>query len=135
MSDSDKSQPPPMPVPGAFIWNELLSTDLEKSKSFMAAVAGWTYEEVDMGTGAYTIARMGDKQVAGLMAVPHPGMPTYWCGYVWVPDVDAAAAAVTANGGEMLTEIMHVPTIGRFATVKDPAGGVFAIMTPEMPAS
>ncbi|MEQ9814177.1 MAG: VOC family protein [Azospirillaceae bacterium] len=134
MSDGDQSQSPPMPVQGAFIWNELLSSDLDKSKAFMSAVAGWTYEEVDMGTGAYTIARMADRQVAGLMAVPHPGMPSQWCGYVWVGDVDAAAAAVKQNGGEMLTEIMHVPSIGRFATVKDPTGAVFAIMTPEMPA-
>jgi hypothetical protein len=96
----------------------------------LGEVVGWTFDEVDMGTGTYTIAKSGDEQVAGLMATQDPNQPSAWVSYVHVDDVDAAAAKVEAAGGKMMMPLMDVPNVGRFGWVQDPTGAVFAIMKP-----
>lgn len=113
------------------MWNELSSTDLDASKKFLGEVVGWTFDEVDMGTGLYTIAKSGDDQVAGMMKTQDPNMPSAWVSYVHVADVDAAAGKVEGAGGKIMMPIMEVPKVGRFCWVQDPAGAVFALMTPE----
>ncbi|MEM8589219.1 MAG: VOC family protein [Pseudomonadota bacterium] len=119
-----------MSGPGSFMWNELSSTDLEASKKFLGEVVGWSFDEVDMGSGTYTIAKSGDSQVAGLMSTMDPNMPSAWVSYVHVADVDAAAAKVEGAGGKVMVPMMDVPNVGRFCWVQDPAGAVFALMTP-----
>ncbi|MEM7444655.1 MAG: VOC family protein [Pseudomonadota bacterium] len=119
-----------MPGPGSFMWNELSSKDLDASKKFFGEVAGWTFEEVDMGTGTYTIVKSGDDQVAGMMPTQDPNQPTAWVSYIHVADVDAAAAKVEGAGGNIIVPMMDVPNVGRFCWIQDPAGGVVALMTP-----
>lgn len=119
-----------MAGPGSFMWNELSSKDLDASKKFLGDVVGWTFEEMDMGTGTYTIAKSGGEQVAGMMSTQDPNQPSSWVSYVHVADVDAAAAKVEAAGGNIMVPMMDVPNVGRFCWVQDPTGAVFAIMTP-----
>jgi hypothetical protein len=47
---------------------------------------------------------------------------------VEVPDLEEAMAKVAGSGGEVLSEIMTVPGVGRFARCRDPEGNVFGIM-------
>ena len=57
------------------------------------------------------------------------GVPPNWMGYIEVDDVDATLAAVTAAGGEALSEPFDVPDVGRIAPIKDPTGAVVSLIT------
>ena len=119
---------------GAFMWNELMTADVEKAKSFYAKTIGWTMEEMKMPSGSYWIAKAGGTPVAGLMnmtgMVP-PGTPPHWFSYIEVDDVDRRAKDVTANGGKVHREPFDIPDVGRIAIVADATGAMVGIMTPK----
>ncbi|MCY4394258.1 MAG: VOC family protein [Rhodospirillaceae bacterium] len=118
---------------GAFYWNELLTGDVGKCKAFFAEVCGWTYDDVPMPNFTYTVAKSGDKMVAGIMdkaKTGAPDMPNHWMAYIGVDDVDAAAAKVAGAGGAVLQDAFDVPNVGRIAIVQDPGGAVIGLMTP-----
>jgi predicted enzyme related to lactoylglutathione lyase len=52
-----------------------------------------------------------------------------WHVYFAVEDCDAACAKVTELGGSVVTPPEDTP-YGRLATVKDPMGATFKLMTP-----
>lgn len=59
-----------------FIWNELDTTDQEKSGMFFSKLLGWTLKEVDAGEfGKYTIFQKDGQDIAGMMN-PTPESPT-----------------------------------------------------------
>lgn len=114
---------------GRFVWRELLTPDVEKSKKFYGALLGWKFEEVPMpgaGAGAtYTLVDNGDRQIGGifdLKNIPMPGVPSHWEVYVSVPNVDEAATAAPANGGTVYVPPTDIPNVGRFAGIFDAQG-------------
>ena len=121
---------------GSFVWNELMTPDVEKAKAFYGAALGWTFESMPGPHGStYWIAKMGDKPVGGVMsldALP-PGAPTAWFPYIEVDDVDARAAALSAHGGALARPAFDIPGIGRIAIVQDATGAMVGWMTPATP--
>lgn len=108
-----------------FCWNGLVTSDASKSVEFLTGVFGWTREEIDMGDGPMTMLACDGKQFAHLRQ-PEEGEPTWWNNYLRVEDVDAAVAALTKHGGEVLVPAMDIPP-GRFSTVKMPSGAHFSL--------
>ncbi len=119
---------------GAFMWNELMTADVEKAKSFYAKTIGWTMEEMKMPSGSYWIAKAGGTPVAGLMnmtgMVP-PGTPPQWFSYIEVDDVDRRAKDVESNGGKVHRPPFDIPDVGRIAIVADATGAMLGLMTPK----
>ncbi|MEY3251645.1 MAG: hypothetical protein RL227_618 [Pseudomonadota bacterium] len=117
-------------TPGAFSWNELMTTDPAAAGAFYAGLFGWAIKDVDTGTGAYHVAHVGDTQVAGIMGmVPGgPPMPPAWGAYVTVADVGETIAKCAVLGGKTLVPPMDVPGVGRMAVLQDPQGAVFSVM-------
>jgi predicted enzyme related to lactoylglutathione lyase len=126
---------------GKFVWYELMTSDMKAAEAFYASVVGWTAKDAGMPGMAYTLFSAGAAQVAGMMAIPEEarkmGMPPNWGGYLAVPDVDAAAAAVKKAGGTIHREPMDIPGVGRFAPASDPQGAMFSLFrgTSEAPAA
>ena len=121
---------------GVFYWNELMTRDPEKAKQFYAKTLGWSFEAWGEDEGAYYIAMMGEKPVAGIFNMSGPefeGMPEHWFSYVSVDDVDETAESVTAAGGSLMRPLFDVPEVGRIAIVQDPNGAVVGMMTSVMP--
>lgn len=112
---------------GSFFWYELMSPDPKASEAFYTEVVGWTAQPFE--GGGYTVLSAGDQGVGGIMAVPD-GVPPHWIGYIYVPDVDAAVAAVQRAGGKSHRPTWEVPTVGRMAAVADPMGASYMLMTP-----
>jgi len=78
----------------------------------------------------YTVVRVGDEDVAGIMPIPaeSQGMPPAWGLYITVDDVDASAKKAQELGGTVLVEPRDIPEVGRFCVVKDPQGAWFSLM-------
>jgi predicted enzyme related to lactoylglutathione lyase len=122
---------------GAVWWSELATRDVEAAKAYYGTVCGWSYDEAPMDGSTYTVAKIGDRMVAGILDMGAiEGMeqlPPHWMTYLAVDDVDNAVEQTRSGGGDVLKEPWDVQGVGRVAMVKDPSGGVVGIMTPAMP--
>jgi len=110
--------------PGAFVWRELMTTDVDASTRFYGEVFGW--KAAPLPDGSYTVLNAGEVGVGGMMKVPMPGIPAYWTGYVSVADVDAKAPQIVAAGGAVLAGPMDAGEFGRFVACSDPQGGMIS---------
>lgn len=118
---------------GTIHWSELASTDVEGSKAFFAAQAGWTFDGMEMPNGMYWVAMKDGKPVAGIMSVdsiPADGVPPHWTTYIAVDDIDKVVAETVASGGKVVQPAYDVPGVGRIAMLQDPGGATVGMMTP-----
>ena len=116
--------------PVSLTWNELASSDIEKSKAFYGRVFGWTSETNQMGPMSYTEFKVDGRSIAGMMALGPmhpPGTPPHWLVYFAVADTDATVARTVELGGASLAPPIDIP-IGRFAVLADPRGVPFAVI-------
>jgi uncharacterized protein len=124
---------------GSFIWYELMSPDADASARFYGAVVGWQVQGRTAPPGAqdYRMISRADGGAAGgvLNLTPamleHGAQPT-WLGYLHVADVDAAVAAIEADGGRTLMPRFDLP-VGSIAMLADPMGTPFYVMKPIPP--
>lgn len=117
------------PRVGHAAWNELATTDQAGAMAFYSAQFGWVKDgEMDMGPmGSYEFLRHGS--VIGAMMTKPPEMPVAcWSHYFRVADIDAAAAIVTAHGGQILFGPSEVPGGDYIITGLDPQGAAFSLV-------
>ena len=116
----------------SFVWYELMTGDVPAAAAFYSGVVGW---QADRSDPQYTLLKIGDAQVAGMMETPAElkamGVPPAWSGYVAVDDVDATEARVLQLGGKVLRPASDIPEVGRFAVVADPQGAAFLLFKPQ----
>lgn len=114
-----------------FVWDELLTSDVDAAQRFYSEVFGWTANDAGPAYGGYRIFNVGETGIAGLMALPGEwGLSPHWQPYVGVEDVDATVAKAKSLGGELCSEPMDVPEVGRIAALRDPQGAKFAVIRP-----
>lgn len=124
---------------GDFIWYELMTTDPEAANDFYGAVVGWSFGEPMSGPVEYRMIVRSDGGNAGGMLTITEDMTSHgarpvWLGYLYVPDVDAAVAAIEKAGGKVLMPKSEAAGVGPIAMVADPQGAPFYLMTPIPPA-
>jgi len=117
--------------PGTYCWSELVTTDVEGSKTFYGAVFGWGSESYGpQGPGGYTEWKLGGHSIGGMMARPEnmpPQVPSHWVVYFAVADADASAKRIGELGGSVMSEPRDIEP-GRFALATDPAGALFSVI-------
>lgn len=120
-----------MKTHGDFGWRDLMTDDVDRACRFYTDVIGWSTEVMDVGKGPYTVFKIGDRPVAGLMdkSPSAPEAPTAWTSYVTVDDVDACATRAADAGGVVIVDPVDIPTVGRMAVIQDPTGGCIGIIT------
>jgi predicted enzyme related to lactoylglutathione lyase len=127
--DEAADQPPH----GTFCWHEVVTSDPELTKTFYTKVFDWSVSCVPQGDlGTYWMLNNGSVGVAGVR--PAPPLPThqaFWLCFVAADDVDESALRAEQLYGRVLTDPLDVPGFGRFSTLADPLGGVFAILKNE----
>ncbi len=119
---------------GTFYWNELMTRDAEKAKTFYGAIMGWTFEGMTTPEGGtYWLAKVGDKPAAGIFTMDgdhFEGIPEHWFAYIAVDDVDARATQAESAGGKIRRPAFDVPGIGRIVILEDSNGAAMGWMTP-----
>jgi predicted enzyme related to lactoylglutathione lyase len=132
---------------GDFVWYELATADLDAAQAFYEGISAWSIEPSGMPGMDYRLAKVGDRQVAGLMPIMDmmEDKTPRWRGYIGVDDVDAMAGRVKDAGGAVHFGPDDIPTVGRFAVCADPQGALFMIfkgagdpppeITPETPGA
>lgn len=128
--------PPPLAqyAPGSVGWHELYAGDGEQSAiQFYGGQFGWTTESLmDMGPmGTYRLfATGGPDTVGGMMDRPAQMPASAWQFYFTVDAIDAAAARVSAKGGQIIMGPMEVPNAMWVVQAVDPQGAHFALVAP-----
>ncbi len=118
---------------GSFVWYELITGDPAAAEDFYAKVVGWTIVDSSITGVRYSLARVGERPVAGLMGFP-PDVPNpkpAWLAYILVDDVDAMTERVKQAGGAIYRAPDDIPRVGRFSVVADPQGAVFMLFRGE----
>ena len=79
----------------------------------------------------YTIVKVGEEGVGGIMPIPPQaqGSPPNWGVYVTVDNIDATAKKAKELGGKVLVPPTDIPNVGRFAVLQDPQGAVISAIT------
>jgi predicted enzyme related to lactoylglutathione lyase/uncharacterized protein YndB with AHSA1/START domain len=122
--------PEAKPAIGEFCWNELLTSDVPAAGKFYSGLFGWK-ETPFQGPVPYTIFRIGEKGVGGMMQQQQPGTPPLWLSYMSVADCDGAVDKAVKLGAKVCMPPKDIPTIGRIAVLTDPQGAPFGLHQPE----
>jgi predicted enzyme related to lactoylglutathione lyase len=116
---------------GDVSWHELMTTDAAAALGFYSQLFGWKESTaMDMGPmGKYHIFKGGSYDLGGIMNKPKEmtNVPPHWGVYFRVPDVDATAERVKANGGQVVNGPMEVPGGDRVVNCVDPQGAYFSL--------
>ncbi|MCB9558607.1 MAG: VOC family protein [Deltaproteobacteria bacterium] len=129
-SAKPNTEPERDPELGDLCWFELMTTDIEKAKSFYGELFNWKFEKGPMGEMEYWIAKRGDKMTCGITTLPEQakqaGAPPHWLSYVAVENLEQTNARADKQGGTSLFGPMEIPNIGKFSIYQGPEGGVLA---------
>jgi predicted enzyme related to lactoylglutathione lyase len=114
------------------VWTDLSSSDAEASRAYYGKLFGWKIEvSPDPQYGGYAIAKIGDKDVAGIGPQMSPEAPTAWTVYIGSADVADTAKKVEAAGGKVVVPPMKVGDQGSMLIVQDPSGAFLGVWQPE----
>ena len=122
-------------APGTPSWVDLATSDPEAAKQFYGGLFGWSFEDMPMEDGVYSMASIRGRTAAAIGGqFPEEaaaGVPPHWQMYITVPDVDAAASKVEGAGGALVSPPFDVFEAGRMAVVTDPAGAFVMLWQPK----
>ncbi len=114
--------------PGAPCWYELVTHDLPLASRFYTGLFAWKMAEKTIPTvGPYTVARIGEPPVAGLMSIRKEWgeWAARWQVYFSVGDCACSVKDAVSLGGRVITGPNLVPETGTFAVLADPLEAVF----------
>jgi hypothetical protein len=118
---------------GVPCWIDLVQPDFDRLTAFYGGLFDWTFEirtppEAPL---RYAYASIDGRTVAGVGGGPAADRePSGWTSYVCVESVDDTAAAVRANGGQVLAPPVDIPRSGRVALCADPGGAPIGLWQP-----
>lgn len=103
---------------GAPCWNDLASSDPDRSTEFYRSLFGWTAEQGGEEYGGYVTYSSSSSSsskdgsvVAGMMKnEPDSGLPDVWSTYLCVEDAAGTVEAARAAGSHVAVEAMECPT-------------------------
>jgi uncharacterized protein len=124
-----KAEAQAAPTDNTFCWNELASSNPEKSVAFYTAISGLTSEGKDMGPmGTYHVLSGDGQPRAGIMKQMMPEQPHAWLPYVQVANPDAITEKAKKLGATIVVPPTDIPGVGRFAVLVDPQGCAVGIL-------
>jgi predicted enzyme related to lactoylglutathione lyase len=125
-------------IQGRFVWQELTTEDPATAVAFYSKVVGW-HAHPNPSHPSYTEFGIGSSHSAGMMPLTDDaraaGVRSNWQPYIGAADVDATVATAQQLGGKVVHAAQDIEHVGRFATLTDPQGGVFAVFKPSGPGS
>jgi uncharacterized protein len=115
---------------GAPIWVDVMSTDVEVTRSFYGELFGWTSDEPNPEMGGYFNFYQGGVRIAGGMSATPPEGQDVWSVHLNTEDAAKTVELAVANGGQVIVPVMPVMDLGTMAAVSDPSGAMIGSWQP-----
>lgn len=115
---------------GSANWIGHAGPDRSATLQFYKDVIGWKIADIALPNGPTVPCIMLENGPIGSFS-PMPEETGSWTVYITVADVDACVKKASANGASVLSQPMDMPGVGRMATLMDPQGARFAVITYE----
>jgi len=107
-------------------WNELMTTDFDKSVEFYKKTMDWTIRVVPGRGGlryALIIQNGENEPFAGIMEMPeillNRQVPSHWISYITVENIQGATANAREAGATVVMEPTAIDRIGTIASLRD----------------
>jgi uncharacterized protein len=113
-------------APGALVWNELASPDLEGSSTFYRDLFGWEMTPFENSPTPYLSIKNEGANNGGMRELESPGPPPHWLVYFGVQEIDASLTKVKELGGTVHAGPIDIQ-MAKIAVVGDPQGAIFAL--------
>lgn len=113
-------------APGALVWNELASADLDASSAFYSSLFGWEIAPFEGSPTPYLAIKNGGASNGGMRELDSPGPPPHWLVYFGVEDIDASLAKVKELGGAVHAGPIDI-AMAKIGVAADPQGAIFAL--------
>ncbi|MYV98712.1 VOC family protein [Streptomyces sp. SID3343] len=115
--------------PGAVIWNELATSDVDAATTFYRGL-GIEAGPMDGAPGYYGL-NVDGRAVGGMQGLENmpPDTPPHWTVYFAVDDTDSTIDALVRANGNVLVPPFDMMA-GRMAVAQDPQGGIFSVLKP-----
>jgi uncharacterized protein len=113
-------------TPGALVWNELASPDLEASTAFYSDLFGWEIAPFAGSPAQYLSIKNKGASNGGIREAMPPGTPPHWLVYFAVDDIDAALAKAEELGGKRIDGPIDIQ-MAKIGIVQDPQGAFLAL--------
>ncbi len=116
--------------PGAFCWNELMTSDTDAAAAFYSNLFGWEAHSADMGGTMYTSFMAGDEPAGGMITIQKEWgeVPPHWLVYFAVEDCDQSTEKAQGMGATVLVPPSDIAEVGRFSVVQDAQGAVCGLI-------
>jgi uncharacterized protein len=114
-----------------FVHCELATSDVSKAKGFYGKLFDWTFEDVPMEGGMYSMIGVGDGTGGGMLKNPMPNGGSTWMPYVLVPDIKAATAKARSLGANVMKDSQEVMDMGWLSIFVDPTGAMLGLWQPK----
>src|ERR1700688_3688077 len=110
-------------VVNAPVWVDLSSTDADKARDYYAKLFGWKVEVApDPDAGGYALAKLNDKDVAGIGPSQTPDGPSVCMLYLGTRHADETARGLEAAGARVIAPPFDALKPGRMAVFQDQVG-------------
>ena len=114
---------------GKMVFAELVTPDLVASERFYASLFGWSFQNINAGSGFFGQASLGGRTVAGIFQRPlSAGRRPAWVTFIATGDVDKTDALAVQNGAKVLLPPRGLANLGQISVLADPQGAVFAML-------
>jgi predicted enzyme related to lactoylglutathione lyase len=111
---------------------EIPADDPDRAVGFYRELFGWKIEDANVGMPYWLVTTGKDPQpgIDGAI-MTRSGTASTVTNTVAVDSVDETLARVRDLGGEVVTDVMPIPGVGRFAYCKDLDDNLFGVLEPE----
>jgi predicted enzyme related to lactoylglutathione lyase len=111
-----------------WLWNELLTSDVDSALAFYKGLAGYNEETTELTPEhKYHMLLINSKPRAGIVKIPFENVKPNWLPYVRVEDPAALVKKVEALGGRVYLAPTEEIRKGSIAVIIDPSGAAMAL--------
>ncbi len=125
----------------AVVHFEMPGDDMERMKKFYESVFSWKINQMGADFGGYVVAQTDETDDKGMLKKTNringgffkKGSNTLTNGpslVISVDDISEAEKKITEAGGKVLSEVVEIPTIGKYATFEDTEGNRLSVLQP-----
>jgi len=112
------------------VWLELTTDNVDGERTFYTSLMGWTTKDTPIPSQAtpYVTVTANGQDFGGMVRLPGVGGPPQWTPYFLTDNVQQLSRTAESLGGQLLMPPTEIPSVGRFAVIKEPSGAYFGLI-------